>query len=104
MSELRAFVDDRVKCHLRHPDSEDRMLNSIISDISIVQRETTLTISDSIETGSNVETEIVRVVSLSTTEITEITRLKTKQKNNNKKKKLSLESRYLKILNLYLDG
>ena len=37
-------------------------------------RETTLTFSYSIETGSPVETEIVRVVSLSTTEIIEITR------------------------------
>ena len=45
----------------------------------IVLRETTLIISDSIETGSHVETEIVRVVSLGTTEITEITRLKKKK-------------------------
>ena len=44
--------------------------------------ETTLTISDSIETGSTVETELVRVVSLSTREITEITRLKRKKKKN----------------------
>ena len=42
--------------------------------MSVLLRETTLTILDSIETGSPVETEIVRVVSLSTTEITEITR------------------------------
>ena len=42
----------------------------IISDISIVLRETTLTISDSFQTGSPVEIEIVRVDSLCTTEIT----------------------------------
>ena len=35
-------------------------------------REDTLTIPDSIKTGSPVESEIVKVVSLSTTEITEI--------------------------------
>ena len=38
--------------------------------------ETKCTISDSIETDSTVESEIVRVVSLSTTEITEIIRFK----------------------------
>ena len=41
-------------------------------------RETTLTISDSIETVSPVESEIMRVVSLSTTKMPEITRFKTK--------------------------
>ena len=46
----------------------------VISDISVVLRETTTTTSDSFETGTPVETEIVKVVSLSTTEITEITR------------------------------
>ena len=55
---------------------EDRICNRI----SVVLRETTLTISDSIETGSPVETEIVRVISLRTTEITEIIRLKKKKK------------------------
>ena len=59
--------------------SEDQIFNHVISDISLVLRETTLTTSDSIETGSPIETEIVRVVSLSTTEITEITRFKTKR-------------------------
>ena len=38
--------------------------------------ESTLTISDLIEIGLSVETEIVRVISLSSTEISEITRLK----------------------------
>ena len=52
------------------------LFNRVILDISVVLRETTLISSDSIETGSPVETEIVRVVSLSKTEITEITRFK----------------------------
>ena len=37
---------------LRYPDPEDRIFNHVISDISVELRETTLTISDSIETGS----------------------------------------------------
>ena len=45
-------------------------------DISVAPRKIALIISDSIETDSSVETEIVRVVSLSPTEITEITRFK----------------------------
>ena len=53
-----------------YPDPEDRTFNRVISDIYVVPRETTLTITDSIEIGSTVETEIVRVVSLNTTEIT----------------------------------
>ena len=48
--------------------------NRLLWDISMVFRETTLTISDSMETGSPVDCEIVRVISHSTTEITEITR------------------------------
>ena len=60
----------------RNLDTKDRISNRVISDASVVLRETTLTFSDSIETGLPVKTEIVRVVSLSTTEITEITRLK----------------------------
>ena len=59
---------------LRYPDPGDRNFDRVISDISVIQRKTTLTISDSVETGSPVEIEIVRVVSLSTTEITETTR------------------------------
>ena len=61
---------------LRYPDLEDRVFNRVISDISVVLGETTLTISDSVETGSPVESEIVRVVSLRTAELTEITRFK----------------------------
>ena len=62
-----------------YSDPKDRIFNRVMSDIFVVERETTLTDSDSNETGSRVETEIVRVVFLSTTEITEITRLKRKQ-------------------------
>ena len=54
---------------LRYLDPKDRVFfKSVISHISTVLREITLTISDSIETGSLIETEIVTVVSLSTTE------------------------------------
>ena len=53
---------------------EDRIFNRVISNISVVLRETTLTITDSIGTGSPVESEIVRVVFPSTTEMAEITR------------------------------
>ena len=44
----------RVARHIvfRWPDPEDRIFNRVISDISVVLRETTLTISHSIETGS----------------------------------------------------
>ena len=52
--------------------------------------ETTLTIPDSIETASPVETELVRVTSPSTTETTELTRFK--------KKTRSLGSVYLKVV------
>ena len=58
----------------RYSDLEYRVLNRVISDISVVLGETNLTFSDSIATGSPVESEIVRVISLSTTEMTEITR------------------------------
>ena len=58
-----------------YPNPEDQIFNRVISDISVIQRETTLSILDSIETGTPVETEIVKVVSL-VTEITEIIRYK----------------------------
>ena len=64
---------------LRYPDPEDQIFNSDIWDIYVVLDvlwETTLTLSDSFETGSPIKTKIVRVVSLGTTEITEITRFK----------------------------
>ena len=41
---------------VRYPDPEDRISHRVISDISVLLKETTLTISDSIETGSPVET------------------------------------------------
>ena len=61
---------------LRYPDPDDIIFNRVISDISVVVRENTITISDSIEIGSPGESEMVRMLSRSTTEITEITRLK----------------------------
>ena len=64
---------------LRYPHLGDQIFNCVISDISVVQRETTLTISDSIVKGLPVESKILRVVSLSTIEIKEITRLKLKK-------------------------
>ena len=59
---------------LWYPSPEDQIFNRVISDISVELREITLTI----KTDSLVETEIVRVVSLSITEITEITPFKTR--------------------------
>ena len=70
---------------LRYPNREDRIFNRVISDISVVLRETTLTISDSIQTGSPVEKEIVRVVSLTTTEITENNTISKKKRNLKRK-------------------
>ena len=60
------------------------MFNHVISDISVVLRKTTLTISDSIDAVSPVETEIVGVVSLSTTK-------KQKEKKKKKKRKTDLK-------------
>ena len=48
---------------------EDWIFNHVILDIYVVLRETTLTISDSNEIGSPVESEIMRVVFLCSTEI-----------------------------------
>ena len=62
--------------YLRYLGPED--LFFLILDISIVLRDTTLTISNFIETGTLVEIEIVRGVSLRATEITAITRCKTR--------------------------
>ena len=50
--------------------------NRVIMDISVVLRETTLTILIPLKKSSLVETEIVRVFSLRTTAITEKTRFK----------------------------
>ena len=58
----------------RYWNPAGRVFNRNFSDISVVLRETTLTISDSIETGSPVEPKMVRIVSIGTMEITEITR------------------------------
>ena len=59
---------------LRYYHPEDRNFNRVISDISVVIREIALTTSYSIETDTPVESEKVRVVSPSATDITEITR------------------------------
>ena len=73
---------------VRYQGPEDRNFYRVISDISVVLRKTTLTILDSIQTDSPVESEIVRVVSLSTTEITEITRLKKQNKKTDPQGKI----------------
>ena len=62
--------------YLRYRTLKIGFFYHVITDISVVLRETCLTISDSIETGPPIETDIVRVVSLSTTETSEITRFK----------------------------
>ena len=51
-------------------------LNRVHSGFSVVQRETTFTISDSTSEPVSTEYEIVKMVSHHTTEICEITRLK----------------------------
>ena len=61
------------KGDLRYPNTVDRIFNNVLSNISIVQRETPLIISDKIEKVSQIVSEIVRVVSLSTIKIMEIT-------------------------------
>ena len=53
-------------------------LNRVVPVISIVLREATLTMSVSTSEPVSMESEIVRVVSLYTMEISEITRLKTR--------------------------
>ena len=69
-------IKSKQKPNLTYLYPEDRIFNRVIWDISVVVRETTLTISDSTETVSPVKSQIVRVASLDTTEITEITRFK----------------------------
>ena len=63
-----------------YPDYEDQIFNRVISDISIMLWEITLTISDCIETISPVESELVASLGTTEMEITETTRFK---KNNN---------------------
>ena len=52
------------KLILRYSFPEDRIFNPVTSDISVVLRDTTLTISNSIQTNLPVEYEIVRVIPL----------------------------------------
>ena len=67
------------------------LFNRVILVISVVLRETTLSISDSTGETVSMDSEIVRVVFLGTNEIFKITRLE-------KKKKRSLGSVYLNSL------
>ena len=64
---------------LRYLDPEDRVFffffNRVFSAISVVPRETTLTISVSTSEHVPMQSEIVRVVSLTTTKITDIPRV-----------------------------
>ena len=77
LSVIMNIIEYKYHIILSHQDPEDRIFNRVISDISVVLRETTVTISDSIEPDSAVESEIVSVVVfLNNTEITEITRFK----------------------------
>ena len=52
------------------------VLNRVVSVISAVPRETTLKISDSTGEPVRMQSELLRVISLTTTKISEITRLK----------------------------
>ena len=72
---ITSLTIEKSTLRYRYPDDEI-FFYRIISDIFVVRREITFTILDSIETSFPVATEIVRVVSLSTTEITETTRFK----------------------------
>ena len=60
-------------------DPEDRFFfNRVILVISVVLRETTLTVSDSTLETTSMESEIMGIVSLSITKISEIIRLKSR--------------------------
>ena len=59
---------------LRYLDPEVRIFNHVVSDISVVLRETALATSDSTELGSPFETKMLRVFSVSTMEITKTIR------------------------------
>ena len=69
-------IREWVKSAALASDLRLKTFNRVITDISVVIRKTTDTISDSIETGSSVESEIVRVVFPCATEITGIARVK----------------------------
>ena len=73
---------------LRYSALEIGFTNRVTSVISVLQRETTLINPDSTGEPVSMESKIVRVVSLSTTEISEITRLKIR----------SAGSKYLKFV------
>ena len=85
---LQPSFTEYVSFVLRYPETKDRFLfvclfflgffffNLVISVISVVLRETTLSISVSTSEPVSMKSEIERVVSLSITEMSEITRLK----------------------------
>ena len=57
MNSTLIYIDFTTFVRLRYPYPEDRIFNRATSDISHVLRETTLTISDSFETGSPAESK-----------------------------------------------
>ena len=71
---MHKHVQAGIRFPFRYQATEDRIFNRLISDISVVLRGNE-SISHSIETVSQAESEIMRVVSLSTTEKTEKTRI-----------------------------
>ena len=80
VTSLRTSCHSMMQPSLGCSDPEDRILKCVTSDISVTLRKAAPNISDAIARGP-VESEKVRLVSLSTTEIAEITRLKKKKKN-----------------------
>ena len=58
---------------LKYPDPEGRFLNCVIAVISVILRETTLTISVSTGEPVSMKSDILRVVSFTAMEILEIT-------------------------------
>ena len=70
------FFPIRMCCSFFKVFPQDRFLNGVIWIISVVLRGNDLIILDSIGEPVSMESELVRVISLGTTEISEITRLK----------------------------
>ena len=71
---LRMVSEFEHRFYFKVSDPQGWIFSRVISDISIVLRETILTVSSFIETGSSLESDIVRVVSLGKMEVTEIAR------------------------------
>ena len=64
VQKIRLLPNWRCEIKVARPTLQIVSLNRVTSDSSVVLTETTLTTSDSIETGSPIETEIVREVTL----------------------------------------